>query len=155
MWQQICEDLEDCRAGSLITSIDYAKAFNRLNFQECLKAFARKGASSEIIRLIATFLTNRTMAVRVDQQWSDPLPVFGGVPQGSILGVMLFNITTEDLEDGLDVNTLGISPLAEAVHGPDVADPPLSPPVWTGSPPSHLFRQSSPGSPFVLSLIHI
>lgn len=89
LWQRICEDLEDCRAGSLITSIDYAKAFNRLSFQECLQAFARKGASSEILSLIATFLTNCTMSVRVGEEWSTPLPVFGGVPQGSIIGVML------------------------------------------------------------------
>ena len=40
MWQRVCEDLEDCRARSLITSIVYAKAFNRLSFQECLAAFA-------------------------------------------------------------------------------------------------------------------
>ena len=100
------DDLEDYRAGSLITSIDYAKAFNRLSFQECLKAFASKGASTELLALVATFLINRTMLVRVGESWSAPRPVHGGVPQGSILGVMLFNVTTETLEERLDLDTL-------------------------------------------------
>ena len=39
------------------------------------------------------------MSVRVNNTWSEPLPVYGGVPQGSILGVLLFNISTDDLED--------------------------------------------------------
>ena len=99
LWDQICWDLEDARAATLITAIDYAKAFNRLSFQHCLRAFARKGASSQTISLLATFLSNRTMSVRVSNTWSNPLPVYGGVPQGSILGVLLFNIATDDLED--------------------------------------------------------
>ena len=86
VWQTICGDLEDCRAACLLTSIDYAKAFNRLSFQHCLTSFADCGASSQTIRLISTFLTNRTMAVRVGEAWSRPRPVHGGVPQGSILG---------------------------------------------------------------------
>ena len=73
MWQKICTDLEDCRAGSVITSIDYAKAFNRLSFQECLRALARKGASMDIIAVLASFLSNRTMSVRIEQEWSPPL----------------------------------------------------------------------------------
>ena len=56
MWQAICEDLKDCRSGTLITSIDYAKAFNRLSYQECLLALARKGASTEVIALVSTCL---------------------------------------------------------------------------------------------------
>ena len=39
------------------------------------------------------------MSVRVGSEWSERLPVYGGVPQGSILGVLLFNVTTDDLED--------------------------------------------------------
>ena len=99
MWDEICCNLEDARASMVITAVDYAKAFNRLSFQHCLRAFARKGASTETISLLATFLSNRTMSVRVNNTWSAPLPVHGGVPQGSILGVLLFNISTDDLED--------------------------------------------------------
>ena len=99
MWDDVLHNLEDARAATMLTAIDYAKAFNRLSFQHCLEAFARKGASTEMIRILATFLSNRTMSVRVNSTWSDPLPVYGGVPQGSILGVLLFNISTDDLED--------------------------------------------------------
>ena len=83
----------------MITSIDYAKAFNRLSFQHCLRAFARKGTSTEIIAILSTFLSNRAMSIKVADTWSTPRPVYGGVPQGSILGVLLFNVSTDNLED--------------------------------------------------------
>ena len=103
MWDEICTNLEDARASVVITAVDYAKALNRLSFQHCLRAFGRKRASSDTIRLLATFLSNRTMTVRVHNTWSAPLPVYGGVPQGLILGVLLFNVSTDDLEeDGCD-----------------------------------------------------
>ena len=99
MWDNILTALEDARSAVTITEIDYAKAFDRLSFQHCLEAFARKGASTETIAILATFLSNRTMSVRVGKVWSSPLPVYGGVPQGSILGVLVFNISMDDLED--------------------------------------------------------
>ena len=100
VWQKVLAGLEDRRAGVVLTSIDYAKAFNRLSFQHCLRAFAKQGASNPVLRLISAFLTDRTMTVRVSSTWSRPRPVTGGCPQGSILGVLLFNLTTDDLEDG-------------------------------------------------------
>ena len=78
MWQEVLENAEDYRAGTVITSIDYAKAFNRMSFQHCLKALAKKGATSEHLKLIATFLTRRMMSVRVGEAWSKPREVTGG-----------------------------------------------------------------------------
>ena len=95
----ISHTLEDDRAAALLTLIDCSKAFNRLSFQHCLRAFTRKGASTPLLDILATFLSNRTMTVKVGQEKPDPRPVFGGVPQGSILGFFLFNVSTDDVED--------------------------------------------------------
>lgn len=99
-WQQILENAEDYRNGTVITSIDYSKAFNRMAYQECLAALASNKASTPIIELIATFLSDRVMMVKVGQVLSEPKNVNGGCPQGSILGVFLFNTTIDDLEEG-------------------------------------------------------
>ena len=99
MWQTILENAEDYRAGTVISSIDYSKAFNRMGYQECLTALARNGASTPVLELVTTFLTDRTMAVKVGSIMSDPKPVSGGCPQGSMLGVFLFNATIDDLEE--------------------------------------------------------
>ena len=102
LWQDVLENLDDYRAGTVITSVDYSKAFNRMSYQRCLEALAKKGAYTPVIRLVATFLTNRVMTVRVGSSWSRPRQVNGGCPQGSILGVFLFNVTIDDLEDGCE-----------------------------------------------------
>ena len=40
MWQRILEDLDDYRAATVVTSIDYSKAFNRMSYQKCLEALS-------------------------------------------------------------------------------------------------------------------
>ena len=98
MWQRVLEGCEDPRAGVLLSSIDYSKAFNRLDFAECLKALKRKGACKQLIRIVASFLTNRHMTVKIGNALSGLRLVLGGVPQGSLLGVLLFNLAIDCYE---------------------------------------------------------
>ena len=72
LWQETLENLEDYRAGTIITYVDYSKAFNRMSYQHCLSALKKKGASAATIHLIASYLTNRIMTVKVAQVLSEP-----------------------------------------------------------------------------------
>ena len=95
----VTEALEDHRAAVILTAIDFSKAFNRLEHGHCLEAFAKKGASTDIISLLACFLSGRNMIVKVGETRSKARPVNAGAPQGSVLGSYLFNIGTDNLEE--------------------------------------------------------
>ena len=128
LWQGVLENIDDSRAGSFITSIDYSKAFNRLDFSCCLKSLQSKGVCRELLQLIASFLTNRNMTVKVGTAYSLLRSVEGGVPQGSLLGVLLFNATIDSFEAfHPDVETYG--PPLDDVLAPDPADFPPEAPV--------------------------
>ena len=96
-WQEVLDHLENDRAAVTLTSIDFEKAFNRMDHHQCLKALSDHNASPATIALVSAFLCKRTMSVRVGNQYSDPRPVQGGSPQGSILGNYLFCLTTDAL----------------------------------------------------------
>ena len=134
MWLDVLEAIEDPRSAVLLTSIDFAKAFNRLDFRHCLTTLRNKGATSGVINVISSFLTNRQMQVKVGNTYSQPRSVLGGVPQGSILGVYLFNCSIDSFESGShDVKDYpggtGTKTLAPEAPGPDhpVPDEPTYP----------------------------
>ena len=95
---EITTILEDRRAAAVLTGVDYSKAFNRLAHGPCLLSFATKGASTQMIKLLASFLMKRRMRVRVGKVWSKDRFVNSGAPQGSVLGSFLFNVGIDSIE---------------------------------------------------------
>ena len=99
--EQISENLEDSRAASMLTSIDYSKAFNRIEHLPLLQAFAQKGTPTYLLKILVSFLSVRWITVKLGNSRSDLRLVNAGAPQGSVLGTYVFNVATDNLEDGL------------------------------------------------------
>ena len=62
------------------------------------------GVSGQLLNLLENYLTNRHQRVLLNGQNSAWAPVLAGVPQGSILGPLLFLIYINDLPNGLKAN---------------------------------------------------
>ena len=69
VWHEIGTNLVDHRAATVLTAIKHAKAFNSLCYRLCLHSLASKGASTQVIGLVATFLSNRLMLRKVGDTW--------------------------------------------------------------------------------------
>ena len=70
--------------------IDLSKAFDTLNFEILLDKLAYYGIKGIANSLIRSYLTNRKQIVEYDNILSNLLIVKSGVPQGSVLGPLLF-----------------------------------------------------------------
>ena len=86
--------------------LDFAKAFDKVDHGLLLHKLKGVGVKGKMGRWIQEFLKNRENQVLVDDQKSMIFLLKSGVPQGSVLGPILFLIYISDISEGLSVEPL-------------------------------------------------
>ena len=88
---KVIKDIDE-KHITLVIFMDFSKAFDTLDHGILLRKLAYYGINGSALEWFTSYLTGRTQYVEIDGISSDILSLSTGVPQGSILGPLLFLI---------------------------------------------------------------
>jgi hypothetical protein len=100
-----CQSALDRGEESIVVSIDFSAAFDRVSHTGLIYKLQTAGVGGSVLSVIGNFLAGRIQSVVVDGMRSVAVNVVSGVPQGSVLGPLLFSLYSRDLSADL-VNVL-------------------------------------------------
>ena len=84
---------------TILVLLDYSKAFDCANHKLILAKLKALGFKNSSLKWISSYLSGRSQQVTTDKGDSSWIELLNGVPQGSILGPLLFTILVSDISN--------------------------------------------------------
>ena len=97
----ILDGIDDSEA-TLLVLLDFSKAFDTVNHRLLLEKLSILGFQDSALQWVKSYLSDRKQQVKTENEVSDFISLKNGVPQGSILGPLLFTIMVLDIRQHIN-----------------------------------------------------